>query len=348
MTYPLSALSGISYLAMFRGIPGKRILILGESHQVGSLCSPDIPGMEEVHFWLEDLAKVTPQCLDIFLESNYLIDRPINLRTTGHLPLTNYRSPIIGIHGVFTECIRRRNKVSCKSDNVRFHFGDLRHIFVQGKNINFPLQTFASRAIITSPKPILSEFYDKVNYILRFLIYGTDEITGENLFYNLCARLTAIYYQDSFYRGSSPVNLQDTISYLNYYRSILTTELGKIEDRDHFLDVFYHLKLQTIKEKPRNSHVDLLWELSVLPMDLYIMARMIMKFNTKDRGPSGCQSITTPSNIIIVTGSRHSKFYTRFINQYFLTSPDILISNSNQEPEWQCIKFSQPFEFFAD
>ena len=134
------------------------------------------------------------------------------------------------------------------------------------------------------------------------------------------------------------------------YFNIINREISKVPDATNLLNTFYQLKLKHIRERRDTAPNSLIIELFTIPMDLYTLLRMFIRFdvNKMSRGPSGCQNVTTPIFIIFEGGSAHSQFFTEFISSYYNTKPDILFDNPYNSPEYQCIKFSSPFDFFMN
>ena len=80
----------------------------------------------EVHQWLGDLSKNAPECLDIFLETEYLYAS--NEEQIGGSPLKNFNNGIAAIKDEFKDCLTNiaKNKDRCYSDHLRFHYIDVR------------------------------------------------------------------------------------------------------------------------------------------------------------------------------------------------------------------------------
>ncbi len=78
----LKKLSGVDTFVFFDNILGKRILLLGESHEYEGLCEEDEdedagydPDWKEksveVQYWLPNLCKNAPECIDVLIEAEY-------------------------------------------------------------------------------------------------------------------------------------------------------------------------------------------------------------------------------------------------------------------------------------
>src|SRR5581483_2182367 len=75
----LTVLSGPNQFIFFPDINGKRVLLLGDVHNpIGRCKQTDCDEQKnschiyEIQQWLRDLAQQAPECLDIFLETQYL------------------------------------------------------------------------------------------------------------------------------------------------------------------------------------------------------------------------------------------------------------------------------------
>src|SRR5258706_825787 len=77
----LSILSGPISFFFYHDFQGRRVLLLGDRHDAEHLCNVNVCNINqkpldchvyEVHDWLMDLAKSSPECLDFFCEFSYI------------------------------------------------------------------------------------------------------------------------------------------------------------------------------------------------------------------------------------------------------------------------------------
>lgn len=134
----LQILSGPNLLAFFPDIEGKKILLLGEVHTSRKMCYSKICQKKvndcyiyRIHEWLYHLSLIAPQCLDIFIEHNYLyehflpdFDKPVIIKITPG----GTKSPLEAIRYAFGPCYTSiaEKKSKCISDKLRYHYIDVR------------------------------------------------------------------------------------------------------------------------------------------------------------------------------------------------------------------------------
>lgn len=351
----LKELSGISYFSFFRNVNGKRFLFLGEFHETRSLCKNGYS--TEVQDWLYDLSQEAPECLDLFVETKYILEETEPFYELTYGGLKNFHNPAEAILQNFRNCNVRHNKV-CR-DNLRFHFVDARYFLFSGHKVSNPLSNFAQLTYSYKRTADISYFASRVHELIAFLVYGWNRqnFHGENLFQYLIATLTDEISNTSY----TSREFVETTKYLELYFDLIRKELTKLPDKTRFLSVFYELKLRDIIEQDPNDLIVLLWGLALIPMDLYTLIRMFIVFEESkmQRSPAKCRKTSSPKYIIAECGYFHAKFFNSFISTYFDIKPDILVDNDNYtgfedtimrsneyQTEFQCIKLDKSFDFF--
>src|SRR5258706_772781 len=114
----LSILSGPISFTFYHDLQGRRVLLLGDRHDAVHLCNVNVCNIDrkqldyhvyEVHDWLMDLAKSSPECLDIFCELPYIIKKGHNFNIYGqsipNKPLKEYSAPIYAVRSKFRYCL---------------------------------------------------------------------------------------------------------------------------------------------------------------------------------------------------------------------------------------------------
>lgn len=329
----LKALSGPSLFAHYPNINGRNILILGEEHDNLLLCNKSIKDAYEIHKWLYDLVKTSPECVDIMMEIPYLREKQ-SLPTALSGPvkeLTNnmYPSPLHAIVHQFYECYSKQKPENCISDKLRLHYIDLRQTDADYDVIHYLSKT------PNIPKNILSKYLPKQKILYDYIMaYDTSE-EARKIYHS--------FFNDihNFHKHVLDINKLD--SFTKTFWEIITKEFNKLDMSEEDKYNFY----QTI----HNTYIKIgnLFGLAgaKIFMDVYALLRMFIKFDSK-KSRSSCPD--TMKNIIIVTGMNHSEFYMEFFNTYFGQNPDdktfVLMNNLLGGAVNKCILFEKPFDFF--
>ena len=319
----------------------QRILILGENHTVNGLPKEvDDKTSFEIHMWLYKLSKISPECLDIFLETN---NRRIVKNPLKNKNLKDFSSPIESIANVFSVCTNN----DCFTNSVRYHLIDAR--------------------VIDTTESI---FHYLVNAQIYYKLDLTSQIiSGENfgravkisLFYNI-AKKTNGYRIMEYYSGkdSSEDNKQilkeyyEIVSkntkyendfelyekYREEYMKKINKAISKIE-QPFDLDKFYDTLIQCYI----TLNFTFFDSLVCIPMDVYFLLRYLQTYTKLERGPSNCtgDDYKIAKNSIIHAGDGHSTVYVEFFRQWYEIEPTLSIINPYTT---QYIDFETPFDFF--
>ena len=349
----LTVLSGPSIFTFFPNINEKRILLLGESHNVKEICEENYcEGKKanckvyEVHEWLGDLAKNAPECLDFFLEIPYVL--PYG-QTGGVKPLKDFNSGVSAIRDEFNQCWSyvTEKKETCYSDHLRFHYIDLRghYEFTQKLSlVYFPFAyiylkvgpTVFNGAVISLDREHKTVSDERKKIIFSYLL---------GIGRNQKARTTFNYYVSNLAEVSGmthPLPWEDFNKHMTLYYKKIDKELSKMNpniDKDKFLKILFDIYIEKSIAEPSI--------IVTVPMDVYFLSRLFIIFDDKklNRGPLGCRDLKYMEikNTIVYGGGSHIKIYVEFLRRYFEVAPKISI---NQPYTNKCIKLDPPFDFF--
>jgi hypothetical protein len=347
----LKVLSGPNFFVYYKNILGKRILLLGEHHNILGICSqyycqnrPTDCRVDEIQNWLHSLVKDSDQCLDFFNEEASI--QHLQLIQRGGASLYCYNSPIVAIREEFKSCVSIPNH--CHS-NLRYHLINIRRIKFKseknGQTLEYPLlilyynpsnkEDFES-TIVESVDPI---YWNKRKHLYEYLLDLTvgPNSEGEQLFNQYLESIINLFkitVEVDFY--------QNIRLYMLNFHKLVSKQLSKLDprmDKNKFLitllDVFV------------NSKSTLFTNLFILPQDIYLLSRLFIRFdpNKMLRGPISCQNDDHAiiKNAIVYAGVFHSQNYQEFIENYFQIQPTIEI---HQHEINKCIEFDQPFDYF--
>ena len=343
---------------------GKRILLLGERHSNTGIC-PETFCQEkgenchvyEVHKWLGDLAKNAPQCLDIFLETDYLL--PYSKKSVMAYKdnaLKKFDNGINAIESQFRQCltVEAKQKEQCYSDQLRFHYINVRdYIYNWGKN-EYPITQlyqlkpyFFGQMLKKVDLMYMKEEdnFQKHREIIYSYILGIDRSeNAEREFYNYLADL----------RGQSGMWTPNKDGKVIFY--------DNSDAKKYFKKFFENIDKEASKLNPninKKKFFDILLDIFVtesitrpimildVPMDVYFLLRLFIVFDEKKlyRGPVGCRDseYVEIKNAIVYGGSAHTDIYSLFLQKYFEVEPQIFVE---QDAENKCINFESPFDFF--
>jgi hypothetical protein len=311
----LIKLSGPSVFKFYDNINGKRILLLGEVHNIYRLCNRK-DNIYEIHNWLYDLAENAPECLDLFVEDIYMSAKhKKNLKN-----IKAYGAPIPAVRDKF---------INYNSQKSRYHQVDIRqgevsedpfismYYFFAKKNIN-KLESDELDIIISN--------FNKKNIISYILGIDTSEFNKD-------------YYLEFLSAINKFLGANFIISNKNKFPfKIIDKELSKMNksiDKHAFIQTLYKLYIKQT----------LIHALSTIFMDIYVLSRLFITFDKlkMSRGPRACQKYIEPKNVIIYGGRDHIDVYANFFERFFKIKPIINIVNSTKN---QCITLPKSFDFF--
>ena len=336
----LQILNGPVSFLFYPNIQGKKILLLGDIHNIHALCNinscstQNDPGCKiyEVQQWLSDLATSSPQCLDIFVEHPYIKSQK------GGAALQSSPNPLQAIRNQFRSCAI--NKIKCPP-NLRYHYVDIRLIEFEGETIPDPLgkllDIISIYGLSTQWYNLIPLYINQIPIIKEYYIGYNRTTPAKNIFYQ--------FYQDLAKIVSIPYNQDSLDTEINALWKIFDKQLSKTTLNKN---QFFQALLKVHSQPPIDIHGSLL----TLPMDVYLLSRLFTQFDIHKmkRGPIGCHDpkYSQIHNAIIYAGDYHIRLYQKFIHQYFNILPLISKTGNPLDPlRPQCIKLDQPFDFFA-
>lgn len=335
----ISILSGPNTFIFFKDVVGKRILLLGEHHNIRSVCSESIlkkPGAYEIQNWLVDICinnDISPTpCVDIFTETPY--KHRLNLESCKPTnTLQNYENPLEAIACKLGKLKRSGNLPS----NIRHHdidirkSGDAYDIFPTTEIYEIANKNNRNGSVIIG-KPIykiITSNYQAHKVVILSYLLGIDKSLYAATTYRSHVHMLYELYNEPFFKTDAE-KLE-----IRYFATI-DKEMSKIDtsiiDKKRFLYTLLGIYLQ------ENMFVALM----TIPIDLYFLVRLFVKFDKSkmSRGPHNCNNDTV-QNAIVCVGDEHARFYRLFIEKYFNAIPSIVVVGKNQ-----CVKLSN-FDYFA-
>lgn len=322
----LKNLSGPVSFIFYNNIQDKRILLLGDRHQIEDICSSDIESYE-VQDWLKDLVSDTSECVDILVEDSF---SEISDRT--YLKYKNLRESESPLNSI------RRTFRNFTAPNLRYHFIDTR--IISKSIVNPYIESFMK---VREDKELFKEIKQYVNNnreplsdIIDFYLGYKQEIPDGYL--NIIKGINDI--------RNVPTDEEKVLNYLVKSKDKFTKEFLKLSpniDKNEFLFVIRSMYKNKIKTTSQYLLLTLFFTIDV---DIYVLARLFVRFNKDkmERGPINCRNskYQEMKNIIIYAGVAHIKNYNKFLKLYFGVSPDIEIQNETK----QCIRLDEEFDFF--
>ncbi len=371
----LISLSGPLGFTFFKNINGRKILLLGESHKVDTLCQSSLA--YSIHRWLIELAIEAPECLDIFCEqvTNKKIKKETNILgklfglnkrhketdETKHIILThimdpisrrylkNYDSPLDAVRDTFRVCnnLTQGNQGLCPLPSLRYHVVDSRTV---GKMEN-PF-------IEMSPK-VFELGTKRITFVAEYVNVNHMEIWGyfSGLDRSKTSKQKFEAYSLMLFEGILDDPIEYVNRYLDNYFKIIDRTLKKVRnliDLEKFKDCLYNASIftePTFKDFSGDEYSDIYKSsylfFSVLyctQMDVYFLLRWFQEYDLKKPGPSGCKDYKVAKNTIFYGGAKHQITYAEFFKEYFNVTPDIDIIHRDMD---QCMFLSEEFDFFA-
>lgn len=302
--------SGINSLFFFR-IAGKRILLLGEAHTVERWCEENDEDDIKIQDFISEIVQRIPRnnCLDVFLEGCYKIDC-----------LDVDISDISGISFTAKMLANPENTLlrsllflkPAKRKNLRIHRADPRMIYGEESSSNFDFTVIRNRKRVLEGLIPNSTILKAVDYLLTINQRG-----------NRSAFLKVV---KAFRKTGNWEDPEDIEIWEKSYFKIIEKELSKIDttiiSREKLISNLrsvYRYLLENGSELPE-------YLLMIVPMDLYVLSRMFIRFDDK---PNTICNKPTIDNIIIHSGSTHTNVYQLFLTMTFEISPEISEENEN-------------------
>lgn len=313
-------------------IEDMRLLILGEKHDMDSICQ-EHPDVQEVQNWLWDLAKDAPECLDLFVETFYR--EPPDFANLGDFK-TNV-APLASIRSIFEDC-SMNNKECPKA--LRYHFVDIRSFHEKDTAYVDLLNLVLNHVKLDTEK--LQEFYTKwgknINNVRDYILGFTNDHKDE----------TREFMQDLFFHTYPQQTIhqhviQSLMHEIEFIRKAIRRQLKK---SILFMPQVQEVIVKYAKETFQTHILNIISR----AMDIFLLARLFSQFdkNKMHRGPSFCQSLEfrKVKNAIIYCGDDHQSFITFFIEQYFHIKPAHSSFCNFDDVTNQCMAFDIPFDFF--
>lgn len=295
----ISGLDKLSYYKFNRPI-SKRILFLGEIHESKGLCDPTVEDSITVPNFLLNLMKKIPkgERLDIFLEGFYKI---------GSFTESKDADSILVETGKMLEFI----KSSCDCDQLRVHYADPRVVMEDDETfLTYPLGGKAKYHKEIKELVTEQEILGAINYLLTI-----NKEENQKHFIKVFKSIDQL--------GFATVELIKRWEII--YFKIIEKELSKLDEsvvtRDKLISSLSKVYRYLLDERtfPKDRIIRLLKILLCLPMDVYILSRIFIRF--KDE--------TTIKNVVVYTGSGHIEVYEAFLFFVFNDYPDVESKSSD-------------------
>jgi len=339
----LRILSGPHILVFFRDLSGKKILLLGERHETSNLCSDTLLEENyayEVHKWLVQIAIDAPSCVDIFTETYY--KNIGKCKEKGKL--STFSAPLSAVECEFERLINDGDL----PPYVRYHNIDIRLL----EGIQFPISEWTMKVFSKTNLGGQEGLYMFIKITqTRHMFSGQESVLiGHLLTMDRSENARKIhdeFMHELFQKASLAYDKNKYSLIYDKYVRLIDKEFSKSSlDKNKTLLLLSNIYLRDINK----SHFDLYSILLAIPMDLYFLVRLFIKFDeTKlQRGPKGCRmkKDVTANNVIVYGGAQHIKIYTEFFESYFnIVEPTLMIGDINNES--QCIEFDEPFDFYT-
>ena len=310
----LRKLSGCSVFAFYKDVGGKRILLLGESHEPVGYCTKTAYNLDD---WLYDLSVSTNSCLDIFVEDSYISEKNI---------------PIIPEKPMLFEVMKKFQNY--KSDTTRYHRFDVRKTNKLDPFHDEVISQILHLVCVIASKDKIIELFpykkDQFISIYSYILGLNRSIDAKHIYDNFVDHLISIF------KGREERSKHDEIPY-----KLILKELSKMDSQ---IDVKRLLTI-LLEIYTEGDLMDNLYGLMAVQMDLYLLSRLFIVFDEHkmNRGPKGCQNQKVKT-AIIYGGDFHITVYMKFFSRYFGVKPDLLIQ---QDGKNNCIKFDKAFNFFG-
>lgn len=333
----LTILSGVNSIAFFPNVSGKRILLLGETHDFDGICTNKqlkSKSAFSVENWLYQLSQNSPECLDIFIEYPYK-------STPGKIP--KYDSPIDRISNIFKDCGYSNE---CPLEKLRLHQVDIRRydvIRALGLNKILDEDGEVYDGTATEQQKFFNHeklFFDRKLKIINYALGLDKTAKSKKIYIDYFYGIHDIFYEtDNTTRDEIFQAHLTVMKFVNKEMAKLDkSKINRLELLKTLSDVYVNLTNETIYGI-----------LAMIPIDLYILSRMFMMFDkTKmSRSVSGCRDYSEIKNVIVCVGKAHTEIYKSFMLKKFNQRPNFTKDNGNDN---KCIQvksiIGHPFDFF--
>lgn len=356
----LLALSGPSQLTWYRNILGRRILLLGEYHLEEGLCTEDTQrkrserGIGEtrgtvmnVVDWIDHLVTTHPgTCLDVLVESPYVMSTQ-----HGEQLRKDYREtyslicPIYRMVDKFPHSHQRHKIQPCQ---FRYHFIDIREMDTQHLSVMSVWKHWWGNWIEEEGGDDLRQIYYPHRQGLYQYLLGLNS-SYKSMYNQLIDHMYQIALTHPEMKTRSTQELQQAYDhnrgFIDQYQKLIKKTIQKLDPQINQL-----LLRKILLSVYMDDTGDVFQTIHQIPMDLYCLLRIFMVYDeTKmSRGPVPCRSSHSRinRNMIVLTGQAHTEIYKAWIDRYFQVTPEIHVVKDVSDPEFQCLRFQQPFDFF--
>ena len=319
--------------------------MLGEYHKIDKICSyKNIHNdyIYEIQDWLHDLSLISPQCLDVFVEEPYHLSEFSGEQKGDRL--IDYPFPLLAVED---KMIPAKNV----SDRLRYHYVDTRLYYDVDNDYPSPLNdlffehdTDGHNYCKDAKMLKMTSKHNQHKYEIISYISGYNRSKINRMFYEL-------YTADIFAIRGKIYDPSKYKKYMDHYFNLVDKEISKM-DKKYTREKFYKTLLSVYNDMSGGDLCDFHF---VIPMDVYVLSRLLMVFDVTKmkKGPKGCQDdkYSKIENMIFYGGSYHARIYMKFFRDFFGQEPTIYIDHDHvdlPDESDQCLVFEKPFNFFAN
>lgn len=236
----LTKLSGPHYFLYFKIPDGRKILFLGETHNLEGICNDSI-NTYPIHKWLYDLILNGPECVDLFVEDDIAIEMPYEfIEDNGRIEkLSNYsldetskrgyssgRSGLAAIKNTFEDC--KYLNSDCPLNKLRYHFIDARIFKYINSENNFKINVGEILYIYNNSNQLINED-DRVEAKL-FLDQNKEKIFKYYIGYDSCNTSKKLFkeYVNLMIKNSTlEIDDIDSDNYRKKYLNLINKQIKK-------------------------------------------------------------------------------------------------------------------------
>ena len=309
-------ISGINRLLYYKFL-NKRILLLGESHQL-KRCEEEKNSILVSDYVISLIKRASKeQCVDVFIEGTY---------------------KELLKEGANSELFLLRSFLSRKDyENFRLHHVDPRNLqlgFNEGPQFGDLTAIIISFLLQKRQEGILFKSFISEKDIIKTIDY----LVGVNRDRSQFKKIFEDYFQDGLM-----LDTRNIVEWEKEYFRIMEKQFRKLDKTIMTKPILTGILSDTYKRIIATSTKDklesaLLMLLSV-PMDVYTLTRMFIRFEDKQR--SSCNK-TTIENVIIYAGSGHVLVYEEFFSWLF---GNPIIKSVNHSEDDLCLSVEN-FDFW--
>lgn len=347
----LKRLSGVVSFEFFDNIPSKhgpkRLLLLGEIHNIEGICKNNNNNTFEVHRWLYELIQHAPECTDLFVEEDYQDDIGLSIASANiddynmtdviNEDLNKYESGLVAIKRAFGAC-KFGNSIYCPLHKLRYHYIDIRIHKCRTQMYDFLSYIDSNKIDENSYETSYRFLRSNFESIIKYYSGVDNSIKGKKLYNEFISILTKniIVKQNE--------NDFNDIQCREYYINVINKTINKIDDfnKTNFWNVFFSCYQELPKE-----YINLIEILTHVPMDMYFLLRYLHSYDLDkmERGPLGCKDIKFKEaiNSIVYGGDYHIHLYSIFFKKYFKINSKIFVRNNTND---KCLVLPEFFDFY--